>query len=197
MAPDPRRGAREPIGRAGGDPQDGEADQGAQRRRKRPSRACPSVPIVRRKGSPRRRSSCRTTCRRDPRVPLTATGGGEGRSSPRVGGHALHPRDAGDVRGRRSKAVGSRRAPAAAVRARSATPWRAGKAVRPPAPQVRQADAVGDEPRRAGEAVEARSSRTNVSVVDTIGVAEPAQVPSQALKGLGIDGQPTIIGGPG
>ena len=154
----------------------------------------PSVPIVDAKGKSQQTLELSADVFGvTPRVPLLHQAVVKELAARRAGTHSTRGRS--DVRGggrKPWKQKGTGRARQGSIRA---TQWKGGG--KPFGPRPRKYDkAMPSTMRRAAlrEAVAAKLGAGHVSVVDTLGVAEAkTKALTARLKGLGIDGQPTLL----
>jgi large subunit ribosomal protein L4 len=154
----------------------------------------PSVPIVDAKGKSQQQLELSADVFGvTPRVPLLHQAVVKELAARRAGTHSTRGRS--DVRGggrKPWKQKGTGRARQGSIRA---TQWKGGG--KPFGPRPRKYDkAMPSTMRRAAlrEAVAAKLGAGHVSVVDTLGVGEAkTKTLTTRLKGLGIDGQPTLL----
>jgi large subunit ribosomal protein L4 len=153
----------------------------------------PSVPIIDAKGKSQALQLSDDVFGVNPRVPLLHQAVVKELAARRAGTHSTRGRS--DVRGggrKPWKQKGTGRARQGSIRA---TQWKGGG--KPFGPRPRKYDQrMPSTMRRAAlrEAVAAKLGAGHVSVVETLGVAEAkTKALTTRLKGLGIDGQPTLL----
>jgi large subunit ribosomal protein L4 len=153
----------------------------------------PSVPIIDAKGKSQALQLSDDVFGVNPRVPLLHQAVVKELAARRAGTHSTRGRS--DVRGggrKPWKQKGTGRARQGSIRA---TQWKGGG--KPFGPRPRKYDKrMPSTMRRAAlrEAVAAKLGAGHVSVVETLGVAEAkTKALTTRLKGLGIDGQPTLL----
>ena len=153
----------------------------------------PSVPVIDGKGKSQTLELSAEVFGATPRVPLLHQAVVKELAARRVGTHSTRGRSDVSGGGRKPwKQKGTGRARQGSIRA---TQWKGGG--KPFGPRPRKYDkAMPSAMRRAAlrEAVAAKLGAGQVSVVDTLGVAEAkTKALTTRLKALGIDGQPTLL----
>ena len=153
----------------------------------------PSVPVIDGKGKSQTLELSAEVFGASPRVPLLHQAVVKELAARRAGTHSTRGRSDVSGGGRKPwKQKGTGRARQGSIRA---TQWKGGG--KPFGPRPRKYDkAMPSAMRRAAlrEAVAAKLGAGQVSVVDTLGVAEAkTKALTTRLKALGIDGQPTLL----
>jgi len=153
----------------------------------------PSVPVIDGKGKSQTLELSAEVFGATPRVPLLHQAVVKELAARRAGTHSTRGRSDVSGGGRKPwKQKGTGRARQGSIRA---TQWKGGG--KPFGPRPRKYDkAMPSAMRRAAlrEAVAAKLGAGQVSVVDTLGVAEAkTKALTTRLKALGIDGQPTLL----
>jgi large subunit ribosomal protein L4 len=153
----------------------------------------PSVPVIDGKGKSQTLELSADVFGATPRVPLLHQAVVKELAARRAGTHSTRGRSDVSGGGRKPwKQKGTGRARQGSIRA---TQWKGGG--KPFGPRPRKYDkAMPSAMRRAAlrEAVAAKLGAGQVSVVDTLGVAEAkTKALTTRLKGLDIDGQPTLL----
>jgi large subunit ribosomal protein L4 len=153
----------------------------------------PSVPVIDGKGKSQTLELSAEVFGATPRVPLLHQAVVKELAARRAGTHSTRGRSDVSGGGRKPwKQKGTGRARQGSIRA---TQWKGGG--KPFGPRPRKYDkAMPSAMRRAAlrEAVAAKLGAGELSVVDTLGVAEAkTKALTTRLKGLGIDGQPTLL----
>jgi large subunit ribosomal protein L4 len=153
----------------------------------------PSVPVLDAKGKSQQSLEVSDVFGATPRVPLLHQAVVKELAARRAATHSTRGRSQVSGGGRKPwKQKGTGRARQGSIRA---TQWKGGG--KPFGPKPRKYDKrLPTEMRRAAlrEAVAAKIGAGQLSVVDALGVAEPkTKALTTRLKGLGIDGQPTLL----